>query len=89
MMKRIIEAEKEYKTGNVKKALGMFFKAFPELDYWKEEFEYMLKNNIDFDSDTRFADSCGTRNENWAYALHLDYSDNHTYICVIEREETE
>ena len=82
-MKRVIEAEKEYKTGNTTKALSQFFKAFPDLSYWKEEFEYMLENNIDFESDSMMAD--GTKNNEWCFALHLDAEESYTYICVIER----
>ena len=86
MMKRTLEVEKEYyKTYHGQKAIDKFFKTYPELEEWKEAFEWMLQENKDFYSDDTFAD--GTRNNNWTYALHFDDSDDFTYICIIEREE--
>ena len=83
VIRRIIEVEKEYRvTGQ--KAIDKFFKKHRELDYWKEHIQYMLENGIDFSSDNIMAD--GTKNKDWAYALHLDVEDYYTYICIIERE---
>ena len=88
-MTRTVEIEFETKAVNVKTAIDRFFVKHPSLKYWKETFEYMAENNEDFFSDITMAD--GTRNNDWAYALHLDInahiSDNKKdfYICVIER----
>jgi len=81
-MKRIIEIEKEYKS-NAKSAINRFFKTHSELDYWKETLEYMYENGVDFYCDNVMAD--GTKNNDWAYALHLDIGEGYTYICIIER----
>lgn len=81
-MKRTIEIEMD-RAMSGERAIKLFFKLHPELDYWREQFEYMLQHGIDFFSDDKMAD--GTKNKNWAYALHLDASDTHTYICVVER----
>lgn len=82
-MKRIIEAEMETKCKKISTALDRFFQKNPALNYWRETFEYMAENNLDFFSDNTMAD--GTKNKNWAYALHLDINENEFYICVIER----
>lgn len=82
-MKRIIEAEMETRCKKISTALDRFFKKNPTLDYWRETFEYMAENNLDFFSDSIMAD--GTKNKDWAYALHLDINENDFYICVIER----
>lgn len=82
-MTKTVEIEKEYQC-DAKKAIHYFFKKYPELDYWKEQFEWMAKNNVDFFADTKMAD--GTKNHDWCYALHLDqFEGDHTYICIIER----
>ena len=81
-MKRIIEVEHEYKR-SPKKAIAMFFARHPELAYWREEFEYMAENEIDFECDNLYAD--GKINDDWTYALHLDINEDSVYICVIER----
>ena len=88
-MKRTVEIEMTVRTNSVEKAINKFFSKLPELEYWKEAFEYMAENNEYFFSDTTMAD--GTRNENWAYALHLNINENVStknltvYMCVIER----
>ena len=88
-MKRTVEVEMTVRTNNVEKAINKFFSKHPELEYWKETFGYMAENNEDFFSDTTMAD--GTRNNNWAYALHLNVNeivskkDFTAYMCVIER----
>ncbi len=81
------EYEKEYNS-NATKAIKRFFKKYPELDYWKETFDWMIETGTDFFCDNKFAD--GTYNKDWSYALHLDqFEGDHTYICIIEREGTE
>lgn len=82
-MKRVIEVEMTTKTKKVATAINKFFKKYPELDYWKEVFEYMAENNKDFECDNLFAD--GTDNKDWTYALHLDINEDNVYMCVIER----
>lgn len=82
-MKRIIEAEKEIKAKKFETALDKFFKKFPEIDYWREEFEYMYENNKNFECDNMFAN--GEKNNDWTYALHLDRNGDSYYMCVIER----
>lgn len=81
-MKRVIEVEMESR-GTAKQVIAKFFKRHPELDYWKEQFEYMAENNKDFECDNLYAD--GTKNPDWIYALHLDVNEDSVYICVIER----
>lgn len=82
-MTKTVEIEKEYNS-NATKAINRFFKKYPELDYWKETFEWMAETNTDFFCDNVMAD--GTKNHDWSYALHLDqYEGDHTYICIIER----
>lgn len=82
-MERTLEIENLYKS-NAKKAINKFFKAHPELDYWKEQFEWMAETGIESFNDTMMAD--GTYNKDWAYSLHLDqYEGDQTYICIIER----
>lgn len=82
-MTRTIEVEMAMRTTNVEKAISKFFQKHPEIEYWRETFEYMADNGEDFFCDNLMGD--GTRNRNWAYALHLDIEDNHIYMCVIER----
>lgn len=83
-MTRTVEIEREY-NGNAKQAINKFFKKYPELDYWKETFEWMAETGTDFFCDNTMAD--GTKNNDWTYALHLDqFEDDCTYICIIERE---
>ena len=82
-MKRTIEAEMTVRTKNVETVINRFFKKFPELDYWREEFKYLAENNKDFECDNLLAD--GTENKDWAYALHLDVNEDIIYMCVIER----
>lgn len=82
-MKRTIEVEMNSRTNNVAKAIDKFFTKHPELDYWKEEFEWMAENKKYFECNDRMAD--GTKNEDWTYALHLDINEDTVYMCVIER----
>lgn len=82
-MKRVVNVESEYQKP-AEKAIEMFFRKFPDLDYWRETLEYMNEHNEEFFCDNRFAD--GSINHEWAYALHLDkFSEKHTYIAIIER----
>lgn len=81
-MKRTLEIESNTSKSG-KKAIRYFFRRHPELNYWKETFEYMLNNNINFYCDNTYGD--GTRNNDWTYALHLDINEDNTYICIIER----
>lgn len=83
MLKRTLEIEKEYTRFHGKKAINHFFNTHKELDFWKEQFEWMFENNIDFFSDDTMND--GSKNNNWSYALHFDDNDDITYICIIER----
>ena len=83
-MKRTIEVELEIKCKNAKTAIKRFFKKYPKLSYWKEQFEYMAENNIDFENDGILAD--GSKNKEWRWALHLDVNEDTVYMCVIERE---
>ena len=82
-MKRIVDVDMEVKCKKVKTALNRFFKKYPELNYFYEQFEYMAENNIDFDCNNIYND--GTKNSEWTYALHLDIYEDHCYIAVIER----
>lgn len=88
-MVRKIEAEMETTAAKVKTALDRFFKKYPELDYWGEQFEYMYENHQDFCCDNLMAN--GEKNPNWCYALHLNVNEHFYdnkfdfYICVIER----
>lgn len=82
-MKRIVNVEKEYRRFHGQKAIDHFFKSHPELEYWKEGFEWMLENGKDFFCDDTLAD--GTRNDAWSFALHFDNTSEFTYICIIER----
>ena len=90
-MKRTVEVEMTIRTNKVEKAINKFFSKHPELEYWKETFEYMAENNESFFSDYYFDTANRVRNENWAYALHLDINENinskniTVYMCVIER----
>lgn len=82
-MERVKEYEKEYRTNNVKGAIKRFFEEYTDVDYWKEQFEYMLENGQDFCCDNLMAN--GEENKDWCYALHLDVDGKYVYICVIER----
>lgn len=82
-MKRIIEIEKEYTRFHGQKAIDHFFKTNPEMDYWKETFEWMLREGKNSFCDDTFAD--GTKNNDWLYALHFIDDEYFTYICIIER----
>lgn len=82
-MERVIDVDMEMRVKKVETAFNRFFKKYPELDYWRDTFEYMADNNEDFFWDGIWAD--GTKNNNWGYALHLDIDDNFVYMAVIER----
>lgn len=82
-MKRIIEAEIETNAKKFKTAINRFFNKFPDLEYWKEEIEYMHENGIDFECDNVMAN--GEKNNDWGWVIHLDEEENYFYICVIER----
>ena len=83
-MKRIVDVDMEVKTKNIKTALNRFFKKYSNLEYWREVFEYMAENNIDFECDNLLGD--GTKNKEWSYALHLDINEDTIYMAVIERQ---
>lgn len=82
-MKRVIEAEMETTCNKFTTALNRFLKKYPELEYWKETFEYMSENGENFFCDNYFAS--GEYNKDWAYALHLNINGDCYYMCVIER----
>ena len=82
-MKRIIDVDMEFRCKKLSTSLDRFLKKYPNLIYWKEQLEYMEKNNIDFDSDKTLAER--TKNDSWCWALHLDIEENYFYIAVIER----
>jgi len=82
-MTKVVNIDAVYRRFIGAKAIDKFFKTHSELDYWKETFEYMLENGVDFFCDNEFAD--GTPNPDWTYALHLDVDEDFTYIAVIER----
>ena len=82
-MKRIVDVDMTIKSKKLSTALNRFFKKYPELNYWRESFEYMAEHNEDFESNNIYND--GSRNNDWTYALHLDIEDSYFYIAVIER----
>ena len=82
-MTKTVEAWKEYRRFHGQKAIDKFFESNPDLDYWKETFEWMLAENKDFFCDNVMAD--GSKNKDWSYALHFDNDEDFTYICIIER----
>ena len=82
-MKRIVDVDMTIKCKKLSTALNRFFKKYPELNYWRESFEYMAEHNEDFESNNIYND--GSRNNDWTYALHLDIEDSCFYIAVIER----
>lgn len=84
-MKRIVDVDMTVRCKKVETAFNRFFKKYPELDCWREVFEWMAENNIDFDCNNIYDD--GSRNDDWTYALHLniDMEYSYFYIAVIER----
>lgn len=82
-MKRVIDVDMECMCKKVSTALNRFFKKYPELNYWREQLEYMADNGVDFASDQVLGD--GSKNVEWVWALHLDVDEDHVYIAVIER----
>lgn len=84
-MKRIIDVDSEIKGKCFDTALSKFFRKYPDLkNDWRETFEYMHRNNEDFECDDKMND--GSRNFNWSFALHLDEYEDHFYFAVIVRE---
>ena len=83
-MKRVIEAEMEIRAKSFKTALNKFFKKYPELDYWKEVFEYMFENNKDHEINDL---DCNGNKIEWSYSLWLDVNYDSYYFCVIERAQ--
>ena len=81
-MKRTIDIDKTYKC-NAKKAIEKFFAKHTELEYWKESFEYMERENVENFNDRRMSD--GTYNKDWCYSLWLIEEDCCTYIAIVER----
>lgn len=84
MMQRIIDVDMMVRCKKVETAFNRFFKKYPELDYWREQLEWMAENNIDFDCNNVYGCD-GSRNYDWTYALHLDICEDYCYIAVIER----
>ncbi len=84
-MKKITDVDMIIECKKFSTALNRFFKKHPELEFdWREAFEWMFENGIDFYADTKLAD--GTFNDMWGFALHLDVYDWGFYLAVIERE---
>ena len=83
-MKKVTSIDGDYTCKKFKTALNRFMKKFPGHEEWREAFEWMYEQGVDFFSDNYMAD--GSRNENWCYALHLDvYDSGHYYLALIER----
>lgn len=82
-MKRTVNIDNEYRTGDTMKAINKFFKTHPEIEYWKETLEWMFREGVEHFVDDRFAD--GTKNNDWTYSLWLVKDEEYTYIAVIER----
>lgn len=83
-MKRITNIDAEISCKKFSTALNRFMKKYPGHEEWKETFEWMYENGIDFFCDDTYAD--GTKNTDWCYALHLDvYDSGHYYMALIER----
>ena len=82
-MKIIIDVDMVCRCKKLSTALDRFFRKYPDLNAWRESFEWMAENNKDFECDNLFAD--GTKNKNWRFALHLDIEEDYYYIAVIER----
>ena len=83
-MKRIVDVDMSMNCKKFSTALKRFFNTFPEQkEEWKETFEYMYENDVDFFCDDTMGD--GTRNDEWRYALHLDHDEEHYYMALIVR----
>ena len=82
-MKRVIDVDLEVRYKKAETALNRFFKKFPDLNYWREQFEYMLENNVEFESDETLND--GTYNKDWSWAVHCQNVEDWFYFAVIER----
>ncbi len=84
-MRTVINVDATYFVAKFETALRRFLKKYPELDYWKEMFEWMYENDVDYESNSLMSDN--TYNPNWTYTLRLDAEDHCFYFCVIEREQ--
>lgn len=83
-MTRIIDVDMECRCKKVNTALNKFFKKYPNLEYWRETFEYMAENGIDHLSDVKQSD--GSEDwDNWCWAINLDIEEDWIYIGIIER----
>ena len=83
-MTRITDIDADITCKKFETALNRFMKKYPNHEEWRETFEWMYENGIDFFCDNMFAD--GTKNNDWCYALYLDvYDSGHYYLALIER----
>ena len=82
MLRIVVNLDKEYRC-SAEKAIEKFFKVHPELDYWKETFEWMNTENVEHFIDDLFVN--GEKNDEWCYSLWLTKDEKYTYIAVIER----
>ena len=80
-MTRTVNIDKEYKC-SADKAIEKFFKANPELNYWKETLEWMNESNVNHFIDDTLANG---EKIGWSYSLWLDKDEAYTYIAIIER----
>lgn len=86
-MVRTIDVDMEIKATKFETALNKFFKKYPELDYWKETFEYLYESGEDHLVDN--IDGMGNKID-WSYSLHFDvncFGDKpySFYFAIIER----
>jgi hypothetical protein len=84
-MTRTVEVEFETRVKNPKTAINQFFRKHPDLEYWREVFEWMLENNVEFESDCWIDKANNIRNHDWTWALHFYIDEDHVYMCVVER----
>ena len=88
-MIKTVNVDMEIKAKKFETALNKFFSKYPELDYWRETFEYMHETGENHFVDDLFGD--GTKNQDWTYSLWLDENEgiasgsNYYYFAVIER----
>lgn len=83
-MKRITNVDAYITCKKFSTALDRFFKKFEGHEEWRETFEWMHEEGIEFFCDDLLAD--GTKNQDWCYALHLETFDNgYYYMALIER----
>ena len=81
-MKRTVNIDKEYQTGDTQKAINKFFKTHSDIEYWKETLEWMLREGVEHFVDDTLADGSKT---DWSYSIWLYPEETYTYIAVIER----